>query len=275
MGKKVIDIIKYVLLGIWTVVCLFPLYWLVAFSLKDNNEIFGENIAGLPRHWLFENYNSAFMGGNVGTYLINSIIVTIVTILLTVFIAVTASYALERMEWKFRKTTMTILMLGLMIPMHAALLPVFYMMQKLKIINSLWALIIPYVGFAMPMAIMIVSGFITGIPRELEESASIDGASIYKIFTSVILPLLKPAIATSSIFTFLQAWNELMFATVFISENSKKTLTVGIQSMSGQYLTQWGPIGAALVVATIPTLVIYLLLNKQVQESLVMGAVKG
>lgn len=275
MGKKIAMGLKYVLLSIWTIICLFPIYWLVCFSLKDNTEIFGENIAGLPRHWIFENYKSAFMGGNVGIYLLNSVLVTGLTILLTIIAAVTASYALERMIWKFRKATMTIFMIGIMIPIHAALLPVFYMMQTLHILNTAWSLIIPYVAFAMPVAIMIITGFIANIPRELEESASIDGASIYKIFLEVILPLLKPAIATVSIFTFIQAWNELMFATVFISNNTKKTLTVGIQSMAGQFLTQWGPIGAALVVATIPTVVIYLLLNRQVQDSLVMGAVKG
>lgn len=275
MGKKIVIGLKYLLLGIWTIICLFPIYWLVCFSLKDNAEIFGENIAGLPRSWIFSNYQSAFMGGNVGIYLLNSVIVTGMTILLTIIVAVTASYALERMVWKLRKIAMTIFMIGIMIPIHAALLPVFYMMQTLHILNTTWSLIIPYVAFAMPVAIMIMAGFVAGIPRELEESASIDGASIYKIFLTVILPLLKPAIATVSIFTFIQAWNELMFATVFISNNAKKTLTVGIQSMSGQFLTQWGPIGAALVVATIPTIVIYLLLNRQVQDSLVMGAVKG
>lgn len=275
MARKIGALIKYIFLGMWTIICLFPLYWLVCFSLKDNTEIFGENIAGLPRHWIFDNYKTAFMGGHVGTYLFNSVFVTVFTILLTVLVAVTACYALERMEWKFRKLAMVMLMVGLMIPIHAALLPVFYMMKNLSLINTRWSLIIPYVAFAMPMAIMIVSGFLAGIPRELEESACIDGANIYKIFGVVILPLLKPAIATVSIFTFLQAWNELMFATVFISETSKKTLSVGIQSMSGQYLTQWGPIGAALVVATLPTIVIYLCLNRQVQDSLVMGAVKG
>lgn len=275
MVNKVLKGLKYLLLGVWTIVCLFPLYWLLAFSLKDNTEIFGENIVGLPKHWLFSNYESAFMSGSVGIYLFNSVIVTAVSIILTVFVAITACYALERMEWRFRKTAATILMVGLMIPMHAALLPVFYMLKELHILNTRLSLIIPYVAFAMPMAIMIMGGFIEGIPRELEESACIDGASIYKIFSTVIVPLLKPAIATVSIFTFLQAWNELMFATVFISDNSRKTLTVGIQSMSGQFSTQWGPIGAALVVATLPTIIIYLFLNKEVQESLVMGAVKG
>jgi raffinose/stachyose/melibiose transport system permease protein len=170
---------------------------------------------------------------------------------------------------------MSVLMLGLMIPIHAALLPVFVMMRRLHILNTLWALIIPYTAFSVPMGIMIFSGFMNSIPRDLEEAACIDGCNIYRIFFRIVFPLLRPAIATITIFTFLQSWNELMFAVVFISRDSVKTLTVGIQAMSGRYLTEWGPIGAALVVATIPTLLIYLFLSNQVQKSFIAGAVKG
>lgn len=260
---------------IWAVVCIFPIYWLVGFSLKDNSEIFGGNIAGIPQNFLWANYQNAFMGGKVGLYLTNSVIITAATILFTVLAATMATYAMVRMKWKLRKAAMSMLLLGLMIPIHAALLPVFIMLRNLKLLNTHWSLIIPYTAFAIPMAIMIVSGFLGGIPRDLEEAACIDGCNIFRIFFSIILPLLRPAIATVCIFTFLQSWNELMFAVTFVSKDELKTLTVGIQSMSGQYLTEWGPIGAALVVATIPTLVIYLALNNQVQKSFIAGAVKG
>ncbi|HNW85928.1 MAG TPA: ABC transporter permease subunit [Candidatus Limiplasma sp.] len=139
----------------------------------------------------------------------------------------------------------------------------------------LMALILPYTGFAIPMAIMIIAGFIEGIPRELEEAGCIDGANIYQIFFRIIFPILMPAVATVMIFTFLQSWNELLFAQIFISKENVKTLTAGIQSMYGQYQTDWGPIGAALVVATFPTLAIYLAMSGQVQKSLAAGAVKG
>ena len=273
--KTCLKALKYVGLVLWAFICLFPLYWLFTFSLKNNDEIFGENILGLPKHWLIENYSTAFAGGNVGIYLKNSIVVTVVTILFTAIVSITACYAIERMDWKLKKAARLLLMTGLMIPIHAALLPVFYILQTFHLLNTSWALILPYTGFAIPMGLMIVSGFMNGIPRELEEAACIDGAGIYQIFFRVIFPLMRPALATVAIFTFLQAWNELMFATVYISDANQRTLTVGIQSMSGQFQTSWGPIGAALVVATIPTLLIYFALNKQVQESLVMGAVKG
>lgn len=262
-------------LVLWTVVNIFPLYWLLAFSLKDNAEIFGDNVIGLPRKWLFANYSQALVGGKVGVYLANSAIVTGLTIVLTVVVALMATYALTRMKWRGRGAMMVFMMLGLMIPIHAALLPLFIVMSRVHLLSTRWALILPYVAFGIPMAIMIVSGFIDSIPRELEEAACIDGCTIYGIFVRVVAPMLMPAIVTVSIFTFLQSWNELLFAQVFVSKDALRTLTAGIQSMYGQYQTDWGPIGAALVIATIPTLAIYLAMSGQVQKSFIAGAVKG
>lgn len=265
----------YIFLFAIAIIQLFPLYWMFSFSLKDNSEIFGGNPIGLPGKWIWSNYSNALLNGNVGHYFFNSIIVTGATIFFTVIIAVMASYALTRMVFKLRRPLNSFFILGLTVPLHSALLPIFIMLRNMKMVNSYWALILPYTAFAIPMAILIFSGFMSSIPKEMEEAACIDGCSIYKIFFSIILPLMKPAIATVTIFTFLQAWNELMFAVVFISDMKYKTLTVGIQSLAGQYTTEWGPIGAGLMVATIPTIIIYSLMSKKVQDSLVVGAVKG
>ena len=259
----------------WAALQIFPLYWLLTFSLKDNTEIFQGNMVGLPSVWRFENYTHAFMGGNVGRYLANSIIVTAATILIVCIASLMASYALIRMKWKLQKTFQLIFIMGITIPIHAALLPVFIMMRQVHLINTYWCLIIPYSAFAVPMAIMISSGFISSIPVELEEAACIDGCNIYKIFIQIILPLMKPSLATIAIFTFLQSWNELMFAVVFISKPAYRPLPVGIPSLVGQYTTDWGPIGAGLVVATFPIIIIYVILSRQVQQSLIAGSVKG
>lgn len=254
---------------------LYPLVWLLFFSLKDNSEIFGENIVGLPRHFLWQNYANALSQGNVGLYLLNSIIVTGLTIVLSGILGVSASYAIARMRWKLKRPVMVLFLMGLMVPLHAALLPLFLILKNLQLYNTYWALIVPYTAFALPMCIFVCVGFLQGLPKELEESALIDGCTIYRTFISIILPLIKPAIATVSIFTYLSAWNELMFAIQFISKQQYKTLTVGIMAMVGQYSTNWGPIGAGLVIATIPTLVIYILMSNQVQKSFITGAVKG
>ena len=165
--------------------------------------------------------------------------------------------------------------MGLAIPIHAALLPVFFILRDLNMLNTHWALILPYSAFGLSMGILIFSGFIAAIPKELEESACLDGCSIYGIFFRIILPLMKPAISVVSIFTFLQCWNELLFASTYATDWRFRTLTVGIMEMSGQFRTEWGPIGAGLSIATLPTLLFYVVLSKRVQKSLVLGAVKG
>ena len=273
--KNVKNVVKYTVLIIWTFVSLFPLYYMLMFSLKDNSEIFGSNVIGLPKHWLWSNYKKALIAGNMGLYFFNSCVVTGLTILFTILFSLMAAYALERMIWKGRKQINALFMLGLTVPIHAAILPIFIILRKFHMLNSYQSLIVPYVAFALAMAIMICSSFMISIPVDLEESACIDGAGIYKIFWVIICPLMKPAFASVAIFTFLQAWNELMFAIIYISDSKYRTLSVGIQSLSGAYTTDWGPIGAGLVIATFPTLIIYLFMSKKIQSSLMAGAIKG
>jgi raffinose/stachyose/melibiose transport system permease protein len=269
-------IILYTFLISFTILQVYPFIWLVFFSLKSNTEIFGGNIGGFPQELLWENYKDAFFGGKVGLYFFNSVLVTGLTIIITLIVSSMAAYAVARMRWKLSKAAMVLFLLGMMIPIHATLLPLFIFFKQIKLLNTYWCLILPYVGFGMPIAMYILVGFMQGIPKEMEESAFMDGAGIIKSFFYIILPIVRPAIATVSIFTFLSAWNELMFAITFISKEAYRTLTVGLQTMVGQYSTQWGPIGAGLVIATLPTIFIYILLSREVQHSLVnAGAVKG
>lgn len=267
--------IVFILLVIWGIIQVYPIFWLLLFSFKDNTEIFGGNVLGFPKVWQFSNYSIAMTSGNVGVYFLNSLLITAVTIIVSSILIATTSYAIVRMKWKMSKFTLTVFTMGLMIPLHAALLPLFVILKNLGLLNTYLALIVPYVAFALPMGIFIMTGFLYSIPRELEEAACIDGCSIYQIFNRIILPLIRPGLATVAIFTYLSTWNELMFANTFISAERIKTLTVGIMSLSGQYQTQWGPIGAGLMIATIPTLIIYAFLSDQVQKSLIVGAVKG
>ena len=274
-ASKGAKILSYIGLIAWMIINLFPVYWMFTFSLKDNKEIFGDNVVGLPKHWLWSNYASAMKTGKMGLYFLNSTIVSVATILITLAVALMATFALTRLIWKRRKALNKFFMLGLTIPIHASIVPVYVTLSRLHMLNTRWALIIPYAAFSLSMAILVCTGFMNEIPRELDEAACIDGCGVWRIFFKVIAPLMKPAIATVGIYTFLQCWNELMFATIFISKTELKTLPVGVQALSGQYTTAWGPIGAALVVATFPTLFIYIFLSRKIQESFVAGAVKG
>jgi raffinose/stachyose/melibiose transport system permease protein len=275
-GKfQVKEIFVYTILIIWAIVNIFPLYWMFTFSLKNNAEIFGANVIGLPNNWIWSNYESALHVGNMGRFFLNSFIVSSITIILTVVIAMMAAFALTRMIWKGRKVMNNMFVLGMTIPIHAAILPVFLVLSKLKMLNSYQALIVPYTAFALSIAILIFTSFLQGIPKELDESAFIDGCSVWGIFFKIIFPMMGPAISTVAIFTFISAWNELMFAVIFINSSAYRTLTVGIQTLSGSYTTKWGPIGAALVLATFPTLIVYALLSKKIHESFNAGAIKG
>ncbi len=274
-NTKTQRILIYIGLVFWLIVNLFPVYWMFTFSLKSNAEIFGENVIGFPKQWLWSNYTSALQTGNMGRYFLNSAIVAVATIIITLAVALMATFALTRLIWKQRKQLNKFFMLGLTIPIHASIVPVYVTLSRLHMLNTYWALIIPYSAFSLSMAILVCTGFMNEIPRDLDESACIDGCSVWGIFMRIIVPLMKPAVATVGIYTFLQCWNELMFANIFISKSALRTLPVGVQALSGQYTTEWGPIGAALVVATFPTLFIYIFLSKKIQESFIAGAIKG
>ncbi|MBQ9324846.1 MAG: carbohydrate ABC transporter permease [Clostridia bacterium] len=269
------DVLVQVGLVLWAIICLFPVYWMFTFSLKSNEEIFGANVMGLPQKWLWENYSRALNVGNMGQYFLNSLIVTVVSIVFVLIASIMATYAMTRLQWKGRKKMNSFFMLGLTIPIHAAIVPLYTTLSRLSMLNTYWALIIPYAAFSLSMGILISIGFMGDIPYDLDEAAFLDGCGVWGIFFRVIVPLMLPAVSTIGIYTFLQCWNELMFATVFISKEAYKTLPVGIQGLSGQYTTEWGPIGAALAMATIPMLVVYIFLSKQIQESFIAGAVKG
>ena len=269
------EIFVYTLLIFWALVNLFPLYWMFTFSLKNNAEIFGENVIGLPRDWIWQNYQDALNVGNIAKFFLNSFIVTFSAIALVILVGVMASFALTRMIWRGRRGMSSLFMLGLTLPIHAAILPVFLVLSKLRMLNSYQALIVPYAAFALAKAIMVFSSFIQDIPYELDEAACLDGCSAWGVLFRIMLPVLKPAMSTVGILTFIEAWNELMFATVFISSSAYRTLTVGLQTLFGSYTTQWGPIGAALVLATFPTLIVYAFLSNKIQSSFIAGAIKG
>ncbi|MBO7338938.1 MAG: carbohydrate ABC transporter permease [Lachnospiraceae bacterium] len=277
VGKtnKFVKVLFYVGLVIWAVIDLFPIYWMFTFSLKNNEEVYGANVMGLPKNWLWSNYAKAMTTGNMPLYFMNSIIVTVAAILISLIAALMATYAITRIVWKASNLMNSFFMLGITIPIHASVVPIFITLSRMKMLNSYWSLIVPYSAFSLSMAILICTGFMNDIPKDLDEAAKIDGCGLWQTFGWIIVPLMKPALATISIYTFLQCWNELMFANVFISDKKFKTLPVGIQALAGQHTIEWGPIGAALVIATFPTLFAYIFMSKSIQESFIAGAVKG
>lgn len=265
--------VTMVILAVIAVVQLFPLYWMFTLSLKNNAEVYGDNLVGLPQFWEWDNYVTAVSRGNIARYFLNSVVVTGATILFTVMLACMVTYAIVRMKWRFSGVIYGMFLVGLMLSLQAVLLPLYIMLKG--ILDTYWALILPYVAFSLPTAVLLMVGAMKDLPRELEEAAFIDGASIYRVFFQIVLPLMKPIMAAVAILTYLNTWNELMLATTFVSGETFKTITVGVNDLVGKYSTDWGVMGAALTVATIPSLILFVLLSKDIQKSLTLGAIKG
>lgn len=254
---------------------IFPLVWMFDFSLAKSGDLFGSHILIWPETPQWSNYAKAFEQGNILHYLLNSLIINTITVLATVVISLMVSYACTRMKWKLSGTVLKVLMLGMMIPIHATLLPNFIIYDKLDILDTLPGLLIPYVAFSLPQAIFIMSGFVETVPRELEEAAVMDGCGIYRIIFKIILPVVKPAIVTVAIMTFLNTWNEFIMAMTYLSSETWKTLPFAITNFIGQYSSDVAAQFAVMTLTALPSLIVFIILNKQITRGVMLGAVKG
>jgi raffinose/stachyose/melibiose transport system permease protein len=271
---KLPKIIIFTILTIASIAQLFPLVWLVDFSLAKSGDLFGSYILKWPSDPQFINYKTAWIDGKIPQYLFNSVLINLATIVFTVLFALMMSYALVRMKWKIRKGVMTFVLLGLMIPIHATLLPNFITFKAVGLQDSYLSLIIPYVAFGLPLAVFILSGFLESIPRAIEEAAIIDGCGIFRIIFSIILPITRPAISTVVIMTFLNTWNEFIMAATYLSSDKYKTLPFAVYNFAGQYASNYAVQFAVMALVALPSLIIYILMNEQITKGAMAGAVK-
>ncbi|RAP74624.1 carbohydrate ABC transporter permease [Paenibacillus montanisoli] len=265
----------YLLLSVLVVTQIYPLFWLIMYSLKTNEQILGSSFFSLPTTPQWGNYTDAYKGGHYLKYLGNSVLVTSVTLICVIVLSSMVAYAISRFRWKLGPIVTLVFLLGMMIPMQATLLPLMVIFKNLHILNTRWSLILPYIAFSTPIAVFILSGFMRGIPAEIEESAFMDGASVYRIFRSIILPISVPPIMTVVILTFITIWNEYIMAATFISAEGLKTLPFGIYNFVSQYNANFGAIGAYLVLGALPVMLVYFFLSEKITKGMVAGAVKG
>lgn len=264
----------YILLGLFSVMTLSPIVWAVINSFKSEQE-YAINPFGLPSQWHWQNYADAWEVANLGTFFWNSIVITVVAAILTVFIGALASYFLARFNFKMRKWIQLLFLFGMLIPIHATLVPMFLLMRDLGLLDTRISLILPYVAFHLPITIFILVGFMTSFSKEVEESAIMDGCGVFRIFWSIILPMSRPALATVTILNFIYNWNEYLFALVLINDSSLKTIPLGLASFAGEFTTNYTLQMAALIMSLIPTLIFYLLMEKNLVKGMTAGAVKG
>lgn len=272
-SKSVKKLSVYTIMVIIALLQLIPLAWLVMISFKNNSEIQLGGIFSLPKVWLFSNYSSAWVQGQVGENFLNSVIVGVITVFFVLLLSSMMAYALTRMRFKFSNILLLILLAGVMVPIHATLVPLFILLKNLGLLKTQLAIILPYITINIPVGIFILSSFLRSLPKELEEAAFIDGYGIIRTFFQVVLPLLKPTLASVGIFTFLHVWNELLMAATFIQKSSLRTLPLGLMNFSGEYSVEWGPLCAAMLISTIPLILIYIYFSEQMEKSFTAGSI--
>ena len=259
----------------YTALALAPIILVIMNSFKERKAIFGSPLQPpSPSTFSLIGYDKVFGDSSIVSYYINSITVTGGTIFFTLLFGSMAAWALA--EYKFRWNTLLAIFLsiGIMVPIRLGSVALIQLIAQLNLINTLTALILVYVAQNIPLAVFILSEFISQIPKDLREAARCDGLSEYNIFFHIILPLLRPAMATVAVFTMIPVWNDLWFPLLLAPAGGKQTITLGIQQFLGQYITDWNSVLSALSTAIIPVLILYVIFSRQLIRGLTSGAVK-
>jgi len=272
MNNKVKNILWYVILLSFSLIFVLPIIWIFISSLKTSNEIFSWPPTILPNEVTFSNYITAFSKGNFVTYFKNSIFVAVTATALTLLINSMAGYALAKFDFKGNKVIFFLFIATLMIPLQVIMVPIFIVLRNLGLYNSLWGIIIP--PAATPTGVFLVRQYMTTIPDEVLESARIDGASEWRIFSMIILPLSKPVLTALTIFSFMWRWNDFLWPFVVLSNESKYTIQVAIANFVGQFSVDWNSLLAMNIVAMIPVLLVFLFFQRYFVKGIAMSGMK-
>ena len=265
----------HLILGAYTILALWPIFLVIANSFKERKAIFRDPL-GLPGADSFSliGFEKVLSKSSFGLYLFNSLSVTLVTLVIVLLIGAMAAWALS--EYKFKGNTLLSLYMaiGIMVPIRLGSVSILQLIVDLDLTNTRTALVLVYVAQSLPLAIFILSEFMQQIPGDLKEAARCDGISEYGIFFHIILPLIRPAIATVGVFTMVPIWNDLWFPLILAPSPETATITLGVQQFIGQYVTDWNSVLASLTMAILPVLIIYLVFSRQLIRGITSGAVK-
>jgi N-acetylglucosamine transport system permease protein len=270
----------YLILGFWGLIVIFPMAWSVMTSLKTDQEIFFSPWA-LPKIMMFENFARAWVKARMGDYLINTLLIIIPSLFFTLLLSSMAAYVLARFEFKGRSFLVYLFMLGMIFPLFLALVPLYFVMNFLKLLDTYQGMILVYIAFSLSFTIFFLTNFFRTLPKELGEAALIDGANQYDIFFRVYLPLAQPGLITMGIFNFLGQWNQYILPnTLMITNNDDVThyvLSQGLYYLQAKqfYQNDWSGLFAAVTIVMIPTLAVYLMFNDRIEKGMTAGAIKG
>lgn len=256
-----------------SIIYLAPLLWMVLSSFKTQAQIFDSPFS-LPSSIDFGNWTSAWEEGNLGRYAINSAIVTTVSVFAVLLFGAMAAFAFSRLEFRSRNLLLVTLALGLLLPVQSYFVAQFTMLDKLTLTDTRWALIVPYIGLSLSLAVYLLKAYLDSVPAELFECARMDGCGDIRMFFAIVLPLLRPGLATVGIFTILGTWNEFLLATLYIQSDDLKTIPVGLIAFTGRYTTDYPLLFSALSIVTIPMIAIYVVFHRQVVHGITEGTTR-
>lgn len=268
-------LLVHLVLGAYSLLAVAPILLVAMNSFKSRNAIFGAPLAlPSPENMSLVGYAKVLGNAHAGTYFLNSLIVTLGSMALVLLFGAMAAWALSEYRFRFATALSLFLAIGIMVPIRLGSVAIVAMMRQLGLNDTLLALVLVYVAQGLPMAVFILTEFIQQIPRDLRDASRCDGVPETRIFFEVIAPLLRPAIATVAIFTIVPIWNDLWFPLILTSSDSTHTVTLGVQQFLGQYITDWNAVLAALTLAILPVIVIYIVFSRHLIRGLTSGAVK-
>lgn len=272
-AKRAVYLLVELMMFAYAVMVLYPLVNMIFSSLKSTREIF-QNPFSLPVEWAFNNYVTVWVDGSFGRYIWNSVYVTFISMVIVVLFGSMAAFGISRYKYRLSTAIYLVFLSGIMLPLKAAVIPLFLIVRNLQLLDTHVALIFVFAAMGLPSTVFILAGFMSTIPRDLEDAARIDGSNDFGIYRRVVIPLSAPSIALVTIYNTVPIWNDFFFPLVFIQSDALKTLPLGISTFFGQFQINWALVFTALSIAILPMLVLYIFMSKYFIKGITAGAIK-
>lgn len=273
-GRKAARLIPNAILMIFSITCIFPAVWLFYSSLKGKAEFYNNPIA-LPTQPSFQHYIDIFTKSKILTWMGNTVRNSVISLIFIILIGFVVGYFISRYRFRGRNILYGYFLLGMLVPVHALMVPMYVLFTKTGMTDQWFTLVLPYTALSLPIAVFLVESFVHSVPVEVEEAAAIDGSSFHRTLFSIIMPMCKPILVTVGIIQFFYVWNEFTFALILINSEELMTIPVGITLFKGQYTTDYPKMMTAMLVAILPAVILYFSFSKQIIKGMVAGAVKG
>ena len=266
----------YLFLGFWSLLVIFPMLWVVASAFKTDKEIFMSPWQ-MPAQPMFENFARAWGKANIGLYFANSLLVILPSIFFTLLFAAMAGYVLARFTFPGNRLIFYAFLGGMLFPVMLALVPLFFLLQSFSIIDTRFGLVLVYIAYSLPFTVFFMTGFLKTLPTEILEAATIDGANNLQLFFQIVIPLAQNGLVSMGIFNFLGMWNQYILPLVLLTSSGKYMLSQGLAFLAHQqrYQSDWSGLFAAIVIVMLPTLIVYVIFQNQIQRGLTVGGLKG